>query len=211
MTVDALTRQYDRLEEAIRQVEESGRIDARSGGDPVRVLACLKAYREVFQQLRSVHLMHVAVRPLRESIEHAVMGLPSVVEDQVSVIDTVSHTLMLPAVWPLLQFVLKHLLSNAVAAAQQARGQVTVSALVETNSETRCCRICVANAGTLTEDMRTSILQRYPVLKPDGGYGIGLLAAGEVLTVLNGYLSYPRTLAGIVQAVAVLKLDGEES
>ena len=170
-------------------------------------LASLRTYQEVFRQLYR-EPMHVAVESLQENIDRITEGLRSADASRPRIENDVPKTLLLPTVWSLLRHVLEHLLTNAVAAAQQAGGWVTISGMVEATSEMRCCHMCVVNQGRLSDDMRTTILQRRPVLKPNGEYGTGLLAAGEVLTVLGGYLSYPRTATGTVRAIAVLRLKG---
>jgi anti-sigma regulatory factor (Ser/Thr protein kinase) len=103
------------------------------------------------------------------------------------------------------------LLCNAVAAALKVPGQVTVSATIEEDSQARYCRISITNPGTLSPAMRDSILQRQPVLRQDGQYGTGLLAAGELLGVLRGHLQYPKTAPGVVQAAALLTLGGDQT
>lgn len=209
MTVNSLSGQHDRFEKAIKRLQELGKVDEKHWGNALCTLASLRAYREVFEQLRRASSMYFGFESLQKNIDMVADTLPSFSHVQVPVINDVPDDLILSTVWPLLQFVLKQLLSNAVAAAQQAGGEVRVSAAVQADSKTRCCRICVSNPGTIPEDTRNSILQRHPVLKPDGRYGIGLLAAGEVLTVLSGNLQYP-VHRNVVQAAAVLRLGGDQ-
>ena len=211
MIVNPLLEQHSRLEKAIKQLQGLGKVDEEHRENALCTLASLRAYREVFEQLQRAGWMHFGFESLHNNIDMVVEKLSSSGEVQKPVINEVSEALKLSTVWPLLQFVLRHLLSNAAAAAKQADGEVKVSAVIETNAKTRCCRICITNPGMLPEDMRNSILQGRPVLRPDKQYGIGLLAAGEVLTMLSGNLQYPKIdpKAGIVQAVAVLTLDGD--
>jgi len=211
MMVNRLLGQHDRLEKAIKRLHDFGKVDEKQRDEALRTLASLCAYREVFQQLRGASSMHIEAESLRENIARADAELPSFDDVRMTVTNDVPDALMLSTVWPLLQFVLKELLSNAVAAARQANGKVMVSAAVETFARTKCCRICITNPGTLPEPIRNSILQRRPVPRPDGRYGIGLLAAGEVLTVLLGKLRYPETDCGVVQADVVLVLGGDLS
>jgi len=211
MTANFLSGEHDRLENAIKRLQEPGKVDERHRENALCTLASLRAYREVFEQLQHAGWMFFGFESLRNNIDKVAEKLPSFSNVQAPVINDVSDALKLSTVWPLLQFVLKQLLSNAAAAAEQAGGEVTVSAEIETNTKTRYCRICVTNPGTLPETMRNSILQGLPVLRPDGQYGIGLLVAGELLTVLSGNLQYPKTdpKDRIVQAAAVLTLDGD--
>lgn len=211
MTVNSLSGQHGRLEKAIKRLQELGKVDEKHRGNALRTLASLRAYREVFEQLQRAGSMYFGFKSLRKNIDMVAEKLPSFGDVQAPVTNDVPDALMLSTVWPLLQFVLRQLLSNAAAAAQQVGGEVRVFAVVETNAKTSYCRICVTNPGTLPEPIRNSILQRRPVLRPDGQYGIGLLVAGEVLTMLSGNLQYPKTdpKARVVQAAAVLTLNGD--
>ncbi len=211
MTVNSISGQHDRFEKAIRQLQGLGKIAEKDRGNALRTLASFRAYREVFEQLHRAGSMFFGLESLRKNIDIVAKELPSFGDVQVPVINDVPDAIMISTVWPLLQFVLKQLLSNAAAAAQQAGGAVTVSAVIGMNLKMRYCRICVTNPGMLPEAMRNSILQLCPVLRRDGQYGIGLLVAGELLTMFSGYLQYPKIdpEAGIVQAAAVLTLDGD--
>ena len=209
--VDSLLGQHNRLEKAIKQLQKLGKVDEKHRENALRTLASLRAYREVFEQLQRAGWMHFGIDSLRKNIDIVVEKLSSSGEIQVPVIYDVSDALKLSTVWTLLQFVLRQLLSNAATAANHMDGEVRISAVIETSAKTRYCRICITNPGTLPKTMRDSILQRRPVLRHDKKYGIGLLAAGEVLTMLSGNLQYPKTdpKTRIVQAIAVLTLDGD--